>query len=124
MTRKIHANDFSNSFDDRQDQIAYCLQVNCLGCKSNPGIYKNCPHFENKSNARNKKQNMQYKGYTATPLFSEQDNIFFGLVQGVSDLIAFEGSTIAELKESFEKAVDAYLDLCKRTGREPDKGDF
>ena len=31
---------------------------------------------------------------------------FFGKIEGIEDLISFEGISVAELKESFEKAVE------------------
>ena len=37
-----------------ENQVEFCLQMNCLGCNLNKGSYKDCPHFENKLKAREK----------------------------------------------------------------------
>ena len=36
-------------------------------------------------------------------------------------MISFEGSSIAKLKAAFTEAVEDYLDLCIRQGKEPQK---
>jgi len=65
---------------------------------------------------------MVYKNYSAKIDFSAEDEVFFGRIMGISDLITFEGTSVAELKRAFEEAVDDYLELCARHGREPEKG--
>jgi len=47
--------------------------------------------------------------------FSVDDEIFFGRLEGVDDLVTFEGATVTDLKAAFEEAVDDYLDLCQRS---------
>jgi predicted HicB family RNase H-like nuclease len=64
---------------------------------------------------------LQYKGYYASVHFSSEDEVFYGKVLGINDLISFEGSSVKELKKAFEEAVDDYLDSCKALKKSPDK---
>ncbi|GGH21570.1 type II toxin-antitoxin system HicB family antitoxin [Mucilaginibacter phyllosphaerae] len=64
---------------------------------------------------------LQYKNYYASVQFSATDEVFFGKVLGINDLVSFEGSSVAELKISFEEAVEDYLETCIEIGKEPDK---
>lgn len=64
---------------------------------------------------------LEYKGYTGSIEFSEEDNLFFGKVMGIRSLLSYEGKDIDELTEDFQGAVDDYLNLCKEIGKEPEK---
>lgn len=64
---------------------------------------------------------MTYKGYDGLIRYSEEDHIFYGVVQGISDKILFEGTSVDELEEDFHASVDDYLEFCKKIGKIPDK---
>lgn len=64
---------------------------------------------------------MSYKGYSARINYSDEDGLFVGHVAGIKDVIGFHGQSVQELRAAFEEAVDDYLDVCKRLGREPQK---
>lgn len=64
---------------------------------------------------------MEYKGYHAQIEYDAQDQLFVGSVIGIRDTIGFHGTSVGELTDSFHRAIDNYLDLCEREGREPDK---
>jgi len=64
---------------------------------------------------------MTYKGYIGTVRFSEEDEVFYGKIEAINDLIMFEGQSVKELKKAFHEAVDDYLETCKEMGREPQK---
>lgn len=49
--------------------------------------------------------------------FSAEDDCFFGKLEGIDDLVTFEGRDVAELKRSFREAVEDYIDLCRRSGK-------
>ncbi|MBK8954265.1 MAG: type II toxin-antitoxin system HicB family antitoxin [Saprospiraceae bacterium] len=49
--------------------------------------------------------------------YSSSDDIFFGKLEGVNDLVTFEGSSVKELKKSFIEAVKDYKKLCEQTGK-------
>lgn len=61
------------------------------------------------------------KGYTARVEFDPDDNLFFGRVLGVRDVITFHGETVAELHADFEAAIDHYLSVCAKSGVSPEK---
>lgn len=64
---------------------------------------------------------MEYKGYVGSVEFSQEDELFFGKVQGLRTLISYEGSNATELVNDFHDAVDDYLKLCEDEGKEPEK---
>jgi predicted HicB family RNase H-like nuclease len=75
-----------------------------------------------RANHGNKKNNtMEYKGYHATVDYSEDDNILFGTIVGINDLITFEAESISDLTIAFKAAVDDYLATCIVLGKEPEK---
>lgn len=55
---------------------------------------------------------MEYKGYTGSVEFSEEDALFYGKVINIRAMISYEGTNEAELTKSFHAVVDAYLELC------------
>ncbi len=64
---------------------------------------------------------MKYKGYSARIEYSDEDVCFVGHIAGINDVIGFHGEAVRELREAFEEAVDDYLDICKNTGKQPQK---
>ena len=68
---------------------------------------------------------MTYKGFVGSEHYANEDRIFYGKVEGVNDLITFEGSTVDELDEGFRYMVDEHIKDCKKTTshlRNPIKG--
>jgi predicted HicB family RNase H-like nuclease len=65
------------------------------------------------------KDKLKYKDFIGTIHFNSEDNVFYGKIEGIDSLISFEGQSVLELKESFEEAVNDYLDICIKTGRSP-----
>lgn len=64
---------------------------------------------------------LAYKGYTGAITCDIEDGMLYGKVLGIEDTILYQGVTIEELKRDFMGAVDAYFELCKETGRKPEK---
>lgn len=64
---------------------------------------------------------LDYKGYYATVHYSASDDVFFGKILGINDLVSFEGASVKELKKSFKEAVEDYLETCIELGKEPEK---
>ena len=65
---------------------------------------------------------MKYKGYWAEIKYSDEDECFYGKVEGLKkSLILFEGNTVKELKKDFKDAIDSYLQTCKELGDEPEE---
>ena len=64
---------------------------------------------------------LRYKGYYARPAYDPEDQIIYGKILGIDDLVNFYSETAKEVEEEFHKAVDDYLDFCKEIGKEPQK---
>ncbi len=64
---------------------------------------------------------MTYKGYTGTVEFHAEDEVFFGKIAGIRDLVSFEGDTVAKLKKAFKEAVEDYIETCRILKKDPDK---
>jgi len=64
---------------------------------------------------------LKYKDYIATIHYSSEDDIFFGKVIAINDLVIFEGSSVSELRAAFQEAIEDYLEACKAAGKSPDK---
>lgn len=60
----------------------------------------------------------EYKDYTGSVEYSEEDHCFLGQVLGVGNkvLILYEGATIDELRMDFENGIDSYIECCKADG--------
>ncbi len=57
---------------------------------------------------------MKYKGFIGTVHFASEDRVFYGKVEGVNDLITFEGSTVNDLEEGFRYMVNEHIKDCTR----------
>lgn len=64
---------------------------------------------------------MSYRGYNARITYDDQDQIFFGHLAGIKDIVGFHAETVPDLRQAFKEAVDEYLDLCDKTGTTPQK---
>lgn len=65
---------------------------------------------------------LEYKGYKGSVEYCKHDDCLVGKVIGMhKDLIAYEGSTLNELREDFIAAVDSYIEGCLADGVEPRK---
>ena len=64
---------------------------------------------------------IEYKGYVGQFHYQAGDEAFHGIVLGLRDVIHFQGTCVAELKESLKDSVDDYLAWCQEEGVEPEK---
>ncbi|MBS1524492.1 MAG: type II toxin-antitoxin system HicB family antitoxin [Bacteroidetes bacterium] len=64
---------------------------------------------------------LQHQQYYASVHFSTDDEVFYGRILGINDLVSFEGASVKELKKSFREAVEDYIATCKTIGKEPEK---
>ena len=70
---------------------------------------------------------LEYKGYLGSLEYSDADDVFYGRLEFIRDLVTYEGTDAKGLKQAFRDAVDDYLALCEEQGRAPDvplKGSF
>ena len=64
---------------------------------------------------------LEYKGYTGSIEYSQEDGLLYGKVLGIRGLISYEGETGKLLEEDFKDAVESYLADCKESGQVPEK---
>jgi predicted HicB family RNase H-like nuclease len=57
---------------------------------------------------------MKYKGFIGSVHYANEDRIFYGKVEGINDLISFEGSTVDELEEGFKYMIDEHIKDCTK----------
>ena len=64
---------------------------------------------------------LQYKGYYAEIHFSAEDDVFYGKLISINDLINFEADSVKGLRKAFKEAVEDYLKTCKEINKAPNK---
>ena len=64
---------------------------------------------------------IEYKNYTGSVEYSNEDKCFFGKIEMIDDLVTFEATSVDELETNFKNSVDEYVDTCASLGREPHK---
>ncbi|WP_115008403.1 type II toxin-antitoxin system HicB family antitoxin [Moraxella lacunata] len=64
---------------------------------------------------------MTYKGYIGEFTLDNDDEMFYGKLIGINQLVTFEADNAHDLKQAFYDSVDDYLAFCAEQGIEPDK---
>ena len=64
---------------------------------------------------------MEYKGYKARVEVDTDAGILQGEVEGIRDVITFQGNNVDELREAFHDSVNDYLAMCAERNEEPEK---
>ncbi len=64
---------------------------------------------------------IKYKDYLGSVRFSAENKVFYGKIEGIDDLVTFEGSSVEGLVSAFEEAVEDYIELCDKTKRPAQK---
>ena len=64
---------------------------------------------------------LKYKDYFGSVEFNSTDNILYGSIIGINDLVTYEATFVEELKKEFIESVEDYLETCKSLGKEPNK---
>ena len=64
---------------------------------------------------------LKYKGYIGSVAYSEPDKVFYGKLEGIDDLVNYEGESVKELTSAFHEAVEDYLIFCKEHNCKPEK---
>ena len=64
---------------------------------------------------------LTYKDYIGSVSYSAEDEVFYGKIEHINDLITFESSDAHRLKHAFREAVDDYIKFCNEKGIEPEK---
>ncbi len=55
---------------------------------------------------------MNYKGFIGLVHYDAKDRVFFGKIEGLNDLVIFEGTTVDELENAFKFMVDEHIKDC------------
>jgi predicted HicB family RNase H-like nuclease len=69
---------------------------------------------ENQTSKNNK---LTHKGFIGSVSFSAEDNVFWGKIEGIEDLVTFEADNVNDLKQEFYDAVEDYIETCKELGK-------
>ncbi len=64
---------------------------------------------------------LNYKGFIGSVHFSADDNVFYGKIEGINDLLTFEGETVKELTDAFHYIVDEHIKDCEMDDISPEK---
>lgn len=64
---------------------------------------------------------IKYKGFIGSVHFAAEDRVFYGKVEGINDLITFEGSTVDELEKGFKYMVDEHIKDCNKNNTPVEK---
>jgi predicted HicB family RNase H-like nuclease len=62
---------------------------------------------------------LTYNDFIGTFNYIEEEDILHGKIEGISDLVTFEGVSIPEIKKAFIDAVEDYISLCAEVGKKP-----
>ncbi len=62
-----------------------------------------------------------YKEFIGSVHYNADDRIFYGKIEGVSDLVTFEGATVDELESAFHYMVDQHIADCENEGKPESK---
>ena len=64
---------------------------------------------------------MSHKGYSALVQYDADDEIFYGELLGIRDVVGFHADNVVDLKVAFVEAVEDYLETCRKAGKEPQR---
>jgi predicted HicB family RNase H-like nuclease len=62
-----------------------------------------------------------YMDFIGSIHYSPEDDTLFGKIEGIDDLVTFEGDNVKGIKKAFEEAVDDYIALCEQENKNPQK---
>lgn len=62
------------------------------------------------------KDTLTYKGFIGSVHYNSNDRVFFGKVEGINDLVTFEGTSVDELESAFKFMVDEHIKDCEEEG--------
>ncbi|NLF27616.1 MAG: type II toxin-antitoxin system HicB family antitoxin [Clostridiales bacterium] len=64
---------------------------------------------------------LTYKGYSTKVEYSAEDNLLYGKIEGIADLVNFECDSASDAERAFQEAVDDYLVFCEEVGKAANK---
>lgn len=64
---------------------------------------------------------MTWKGYAARVECDDEDGILHGHIAGIRDGLGFHADTVEGLRAAFREAVEDYLEICAKLGKDPQR---
>lgn len=64
---------------------------------------------------------LSHKDYTGSVEYDEEEDIFYGVVQDLHDVVTFYSKSVDDLQQAFEDSIWDYLDFCRERNEEPEK---
>ena len=64
---------------------------------------------------------MTYKGYTAKCYVDEAAGMIVGHLIVDTDIVTFQGDTVASTVKAFHDSVDDYIEFCAQRGEQPNQ---
>lgn len=66
----------------------------------------------------NNQKILKYKGYEGYVHFSTEDNLYYGWILDIKDLVDYNSETEDDIENQFRLAVDDYIEFKKEIGRD------
>ena len=66
----------------------------------------------------NNQKILKYKGYEGHVHFSPEDNVYYGWILDIKDLVDYNSETEDDIENQFRLAVDDYIEFKKEIGRD------
>lgn len=63
----------------------------------------------------------EFKGYISTIEYDGSNNILYGHIDKISDLVCYQGATLSEFEEAFYRSVDEYIEFCAEIGKKAER---
>jgi predicted HicB family RNase H-like nuclease len=64
---------------------------------------------------------IKFNDYVASIEYDADIEMFFGRVMNLSSPVTFYGASVEELRREFANSIQAYLEVCRERGIEPEK---
>lgn len=64
---------------------------------------------------------LEYKGFKAKIEYSADDNVFFGYLIGIDDVVSFHAETVDQINSVFRESVDFHIEVCEKVGKQAKK---
>ena len=65
---------------------------------------------------------MHYRDYMAEVTYDDSIASFVGRVLNISDVLTFQGTSVARLERAFKDTIEDYLEWCMKRGEAPNEG--
>ena len=109
----MKAKDFDKKFDEgKEDILEYFEPSKKLRKHAQEKGYSILEKETKELQDKMRNQFLKHKGYTGSIEICEKKHVFFGKVLFIKDLVSYEGENTEELRESFENAINDYLQTC------------